>query len=181
MVDFQRSKYGRKRIPKIISSLGKWAERIYLIICREGYGLSQAYDIVRIEDGYPKSYREFVLEAKEAAKAPCPQNPMFNSLENDSPCNPGPVSEGPNPLEALLDLEDHEQRLKAMKIVAEHVRNLPHEDQLMIRLVFGSDHAVAKAGRTIGITGSTAQKRFKKILGGLKAELLAHGIRSLSV
>ena len=54
---------------------------------------------------------------------------------------------------------------------------LSEDDQLLIRLVYGSDQSVAAAARVIGLPASTAGKRLKSLLAKYREKLLAIGIR----
>ncbi len=51
------------------------------------------------------------------------------------------------------------------------------DDQLLVRLVYGSDQSVAAAARVIGLPASTAGKRLKTLLTKYREKLLVVGIR----
>ena len=53
------------------------------------------------------------------------------------------------------------------------------DDQLLIKLVYGSDQSVAAAARVIGLPASTAGKRLKNLLTKYREKLLVVGIREL--
>ncbi len=54
---------------------------------------------------------------------------------------------------------------------------LSDEDQILVKLVYGSDHSAAAAAKVLGISPPAARKRLKSLLIKYKAALLAEGIR----
>jgi RNA polymerase sigma factor (sigma-70 family) len=174
--DFKRRRYGRKRIPKLVSRLGPWAEEVYRLVCWQGYQLREAFEIVRLEGLFQGGFGRFIKETEAVKEAPCRENPRFFSVDNEK----GPIrdipDQGLNPLEALLSALEEESRLKAAGIIREALSGLEEADRILIRLVYESGHSAASAGRVAGLSPNAARKRLKSILTGLKEVLLSQGI-----
>ena len=174
--DFKRKRYGRKRIPKLISRLGAWAEMVYRLVCWQGYRLWEAFEIVRLEGLYQGSFGRFMQDSEAIKDAPCRENPRFFSVDSEEGRVREIPDQGQNPLEELLSALEEESRLKAAATIREAVGSLDEADRLLIRLVYESDHSAASAGRVTGLPPDAARKRLKSILTGLKEVLLAQGI-----
>ena len=178
VIDFRRKKFGRRRIPAGVVKLGKWAEAVYRFVCWQKFSFDDAYDFLSVDGLFTGSYSEFIKACEPISKAPCRENPAFqsidetreNSLKNFD-------NDSANPLEFLIQRLDRERRIKAMGIIREATAELPEDDRLLVRLVYGSDQSVSATARVIGIPASTAAKRLKSLLVKFREKLLAEGIR----
>lgn len=175
--DFQRKRYGRKRIPKVVERLGAWAEAVYRLICWQSYSLEEAFDTVSLQGVYTGTYEEFLGEAIPVRDAPCQANPRFESVEQRAEAGHEQTDPQANPLEALLAKLDHQRRLRAAEVIRQLTAQLSQEDQLLLKLVYASDQSVAAAGRVVGMNANQAHKRLKAILLKLRTELLKIGVR----
>ncbi|MBW1712017.1 MAG: sigma-70 family RNA polymerase sigma factor [Deltaproteobacteria bacterium] len=175
--DFKRHKYGRKRIPKMVSRLGQWAEAVYRFVCWQKYSYQEAYEMVSLEGLFEGSFSQFLKRVNPLKEAPCRENPRFVSVDDDEARAPDLADPQANPLEQLLTKLDHQRRLTAARIIRETTAQLPEIDQLLVKLVYGSDLSVAAAGRSAGLSVSATRKRLKGILIRFRAGLLAEGIR----
>ncbi len=176
--DFNRKKYGRRRIPKIVSKLGLWAEAVYRFVCWQKFSFDDAYDMVSIQGLFSGSFNEFLDSAEPIRHAPCPENPRFVSGDADvGDTFSNTEDQGFNPLEALIEKLDRERRIRAGEIIREVTSELSDEDQILVKLVYGSDHSAAAAAKVLGISPPAARKRLKSLLIKYKAALLAEGIR----
>jgi DNA-directed RNA polymerase specialized sigma24 family protein len=127
---------------------------------------------------YTGPYIEFIKEIEPIKKAPCRENPAFQSLDETHKSALNNINDqGANPLESLLQKLDHERRIKAIKVIRATTAALPEDDQLLVRLVYGSDQSVPAAAKVIGLPASTAGKRLKRLLTKYREKLLAEGIR----
>jgi RNA polymerase sigma factor (sigma-70 family) len=178
VIDFRRKQYGRRRIPAGVAKLGKWAETVYRFVCWQKFTFDDAYDFLRIDGLYTGSYMEFIKETEPIRKAPCRENPAFQSLNESRESALENINHaGSNPLEFLIQKLDRERRIKALKVIRETTAGLSEDDQLLIRLVYGSDQSVPTAAKVIGLAASTAGKRLKSLLTKFRENLLAVGIR----
>jgi RNA polymerase sigma factor (sigma-70 family) len=178
VIDFRRKLYGRRRIPAGVAKLGKWAETVYRLVCWQKFTFDDAYDFLRIDGLYSGSYSEFIQEVEPIKKAPCRENPAFQSLDEAGKSVLKNINDqGANPLEFLIRKLDRERRVKAIKVIRLTTAALPEEDQLLVRLVYGSDRSVSAAAKVIGLPVSTAGKRLKRLLTKYREKLLAEGIR----
>ena len=178
VIDFRRKQFGRRRIPTGVAKLGKWAETVYRFVCWQKFSFDDAYDFLRIDDLYSGSYIQFIKEIDPIKKAPCRENPVFQSIDETPESTLKNINaEGSNPLEFLIQKLDREMRIKAIKVIRETTVELSEDDQLLIRLVYGSDQSVAAAARVIGLPASTAGKHLKSLLAKYREKLLAVGIR----
>jgi len=178
VIDFRRKQFGRRRIPAGVAKLGKWAETVYRFVCWQKFSFDDAYDFLRIDDLYSGSYIQFIKEIEPIKKAPCRENPAFQSIDETPESTLKNINaDGSNPLEFLIQKLDREMRIKAIKVIRETTVELSEDDQLLIRLVYGSDQSVAAAARVSGLAASTARKRLKSLLAKYREKLLAVGIR----
>lgn len=178
--DFKRRKYGRRRIPKIVTALGAWAEAVYRFICWEKHSIETAYDLVAMDDLFTGDFDEFCQSIIPIKKAPCRDNPSFVSMESRSRENQTLSvvdKDNPNPLERLLMKLDRERRKIAAQVIREVTNGLNDSDRLLVRLVYGDDLSAAAAGRSLGLSPAAARKRLKKTLTQYREKLLAAGVR----
>ena len=178
VIDFRRKRYGRRRIPAAVLKLGQWAEAVYRLVCWQKYSFDDAYDFLKVDGLFDGSFEEFRQQVGPIQNAPCRENPRFKSVDDGSG-NPLPQSDDDdsNPLEKLIKKLDRERRIKAIKVIRETTRRLPENDQLLVRLVFGSEHSMRVAAKIIDISTAAARRRLKRLLMYYRENLLAEGIR----
>ena len=177
VIDFRRKQYGRRRIPAGVAKLGKWAETVYRFVCWQKFTFDDAYDFLKIDGLYTGSYIEFIKETEPIRKAPCRENPAFQSIDEAHESSLKNIDdESSNPLEFLIQKLDRKKRFNAVKVIRETTAELSENDQLLVRLVYGSDQSVAAAAKVIGLPTSTAGKRLKSLLTKYREKLLAEGI-----
>ena len=178
VIDFRRKRYGRQRIPAAVLKLGKWAEAVYRLVCWQRFSVDDAYDFLRIDGLYKGSYDQFMQAIVPIRNAPCRENLKFKSIDDlvDNPIQ-NMADAGANPLESLIQKLDRQRRINALKIIRETTQKLPETDQLLVRLVFGSEQPVQAAAKIIELSTSAARKRLKKVLVKFRERLLAAGIR----
>jgi RNA polymerase sigma factor (sigma-70 family) len=177
-IDFRRKRYGRRRIPTAVVKLGKWAEAVYRLVCWQKFSVDDAYDFLQVDGLFKGSYEQFQQEIVPIQKAPCRENPSFMSMDDwggDSSRTRNDA--GSNPLEVLIKKLNRERRIKAVKVIRETTDSLPENDQLLVRLVFGSEHPVRVAAKIIDLSASAARRRLKGLLIKYRENLLAAGIR----
>jgi len=178
VIDFRRKQYGRRRIPAGVAKLGKWAETVYRFVCWQKFSFDDAYDFLRIDGLYTGSYIEFIKETEPIRRAPCRENPAFQPIDETHERVLKNIDDADsNPLELLIQKLDREKRIKAIKVIRETIAALSEDDQLLVRLVYGSDQSVPAAAKVIGLSASTAGKRLKSLLTKFRENLLAVGIR----
>jgi len=178
VTDFRRRKYGRRRIPKRVSDLGAWAEAVYRYVCWQKYSYDDAFDFLLLDGLYDGGYEEFSKKVEPIRQAPCPENPKF--LSSDDAAAGGMRNRAAtqeNPLDALIEKLDREKRMAAVAAIQETTAGLSQQDQLLIKLVYGSDLSAAKAGRVVGLSPAAARKKLKKLLIQFREALLSKGIR----
>ncbi len=177
-IDFRRKRYGRRRIPSAVVKLGKWAEAVYRLVCWQKFSVDDAYDFLQIDGLFSGSYEQFQQEIVPIQKAPCRENPSFMSMDD---CGGDPYRKmkdsGSNPLEILIKKLNRERRIKAVKVIRKTTDSLPENDQLLVRLVFGTEHPVRVAAKVIDLSASAARRRLKGLLIKYRENLLAAGIR----
>jgi RNA polymerase sigma factor (sigma-70 family) len=178
VIDFRRKRYGRRRIPSAVLKLGKWAETVYRLVCWQRFSVDDAYEFLRIDGLYEGSYDQFMQAIVPIRNAPCRENPTFKSID-DLVGDPIQKMEdaGTNPLESLIQKLDRNRRINALKVIRETTQKLPEKDQLLVRLVFGSQQPVQAAAKIIELSTSAARKRLKSVLIKFRERLLAAGIR----
>ena len=132
----------------------------------------------RAEGLFEGSYEQYTEEIAPIRKAPCRENPTFQSL-NEVGSKSLQIINGArsNPLEFLIGKLDHIRRIKALKIIRETTAELSQEDQLLVRLVYGSEQSVKAAANMIGFSASSARRRLKSLLNRYRERLLSAGIR----
>jgi RNA polymerase sigma factor (sigma-70 family) len=178
VVDFKRKKYGRRRMPAAVLKLGRWAEAVYRLVCWQKFSYDDAYDFLRIDGLFEGNYAEFMQAVEPIQNAPCRENPTFKplgTLGGESLKSVDAI--GANALEDLIQKLDEQKRMKALKIIRETTKRLPEKDQLLVRLVYGSEHSARAAAKIINLSASAARKKLKAILINYRRNLLAAGIR----
>jgi RNA polymerase sigma factor (sigma-70 family) len=178
IIDFRRKKYGRRRIPAGVVKLGKWAEAVYRLVCWQKFTFDDAYDFLRIEGLFEGSYEQYLEDIAPIRIAPCRENPTFHAIsEMGANCILNTSGSSSNPLELLICKLDHERRIRALKIIRETTAELSQEDQLLVRLVYGSEQPVKTAANIMGFSLSSARRRLKRLLNQYREQLLSEGIR----
>jgi RNA polymerase sigma factor (sigma-70 family) len=178
IIDFRRKKYGRRRIPAGVAALGKWAEAVYRLVCWQKFTFDDAYDFLQIEGLFEGSYEQYLEDIAPIRKAPCRDNPSFQSInEVNADCMQNTSGSSSNPLELLICKLEHVRRIKALKIIQETTAGLSQEDQLLVRLVYGSEQPIKTAAHILGFSLSSVRRRLKRVLNQYREQLLAEGIR----
>jgi RNA polymerase sigma factor (sigma-70 family) len=178
IIDFRRKKYGRRRIPAGVVKLGKWAEAVYRLVCWQKFTFDDAYDFLQIEGLFEGPYEQYLEDIAPIQKAPCRENPTFQSINEIGTDSLQKASgSSSNPLELLICKLDHDRRFKALKIIRETTEGLSQKDQLLVRLVYGSEQPIKTAAHIFGFSLSSARRRLKRVLNQYREQLLAEGIR----
>ena len=178
IIDFRRKRYGRRRIPAGVAKLGAWAEAVYRLVCWQKFSFDDAYDFLQVEGLFEGSYERYIEEIAPIRKAPCREDPSFQPLDEVSTNSPDNMDESTsNPLEILIGKLDHQRRIRALKIIQATTATLSQEDQMLVRLVYGSEQPVKTAAEIIGFSASSARRRLKGVLNQYRERLLSEGIR----
>ena len=178
VIDFRRKRFGRRRIPAAVAKLGNWAEAVYRLVCWQRFSVDDAYDFLKIDGLFGGGYEQFRQAIVPIQEAPCRENPSFMSMDDCGGDTLGEMDDAEsNPLEMLIKKLDRKKRIEAVKVIRETTDSLPENDQLLVRLVFGSDHPVRVAGKVIDLSASAARRRLKRLLIKYRENLLAAGIR----
>jgi RNA polymerase sigma factor (sigma-70 family) len=178
IIDFRRKRYGRRRIPAGVVRLGPWAETVYRLVCWQKFSFDDAFDFLQIEGLFEGAYEQFLAAIVPIRQAPCRENPAFQSLDGDGSKSLQHLNAGgSNPLEFLVGKLDRLRRIKALKIIRETTAELSPEDQLLVRLVYGSEQPIKTAANIIGFSASSARRRLKSLLSRYRERLLSEGIR----
>jgi RNA polymerase sigma factor (sigma-70 family) len=177
VIDFRRKRYGRRRIPAAVVKLGKWAEAVYRLVCWQKFTFDDAYDFLQIDGLYEDSYEKFLQDIGPIQNAPCRQNPSFKSIDAPNSNPSRKLEDTANPLESLLKKLDGEMRIRAVKIIRETTSGMSESDQMLIRLVYGSEHSLRVVANIINLSTSAARRRLKRLLTKYRENLLAGGIR----
>ena len=178
VIDFRRKRYGRRRIPVSVAKLGKWAESVYRLVCWQKFSFDDAFDLLQVDGLFEGSYEQFIKQIAPIRKAPCKDNPAFLSLDGPGGDSLQNIPDsGSNPLEYLLQKLDRERRIKALKIISKTTTELSDRDQLLVRLVYGSDQPLTVAAKVIGLPTAKARRRLKSLLIKYRERLLKEGIR----
>ena len=178
IIDFRRKRFGRRRIPAAVAKLGAWAEAVYRLVCWQKFSYDDAYDIIQVEGLFEGPYERYIEEISPIRKAPCRENPAFQSLDEASTNTQENFDESTsNPLEILIGKLDHQRRISALKIIQTTTATLSQEDQMLVRMVYGSDQPVKAAAKIIGFSASSARRRLKGVLNQYRERLLSEGIR----
>lgn len=178
VIDYARTRYGRKRVPAPVISIGKWAVSVWMLVCFQKFSFDDAYEILRIKGEYNDSFNAYELDIEKVKEYPCPENPHFSNvherLDNDIQTV---QDEDANPLTCMLLKLDQQRRISAGIVIRQVIETFSDKDQLLVRLVYGSDMSAAAAGKAIGLKPPAARKRLRKLLLKFKEKLLSVGIR----
>jgi RNA polymerase sigma factor (sigma-70 family) len=178
VIDFRRKRYGRRRIPAVVSKLGEWAEAVYRLVCWQKFSFDDAYDFLRLDGLYQSNYDRFMQEIETIRNAPCRENPTFKSIDEPGSDYMQNVNDSDaNPLESLIQALDREKRIEALRVIRATTKALPEPDRILVRLVYGADQPLSAAAKIIDLSASAARKRLQAILVKYRESLLAAGIR----
>ena len=177
VVDFRRKKYGRRRIPAAVQKLGPWAEAVYRLICWQRFSVDDAFGFLQVDGLYEGSYDRFRQEIVPIRNAPCRENPSFQSLDNLASPASHLGDRRSNPMERLIEKLDHHRRFQAAGIIRNITEELSEKDQMLVRLVYGSDHSMRAAAAAVGLSTTAVRNRLKRLLSKFREHLLAAGIR----
>ena len=177
VVDFRRKKYGRRRIPAAVQKLGQWAEAVYRLICWQRFSVDDAFGFLQVDGLYEGSYDRFRQDILPIQNAPCRENPSFQSIDNPTSFASYLHDPRGNPMEKLVEKLDHHRRFQAAGIIRKITEELSEKDQMLVRLVYGSDHSVRAAATAVGLSTTAVRNRLKRLLSIFKEQLLAAGIR----
>ncbi len=177
VIDFRRKKYGRRRIPAAVRKLGQWAEAVYRLICWQRFSVDDAFGFLQVDGLYEGGYDRFRQEIIPIQNAPCRENPRIQSIDNPESVASHLSDARSNPMEKLIEKLDYQRRFRAAGIIREMTGELSEQDQLLVRLVYGSDHSVRAAAATVGLSTTTVRNRLKRLLTLFRKKLLAAGIR----
>ena len=179
LLDFKRKKYGRKRYPKMIESMGEWAKAVYRYVCWQKFSYDDAFDFIKVEDLFAGSYEAYLGEVEKISTAPCNENPRFVTFEL---CHEGSDfkngSNSLNPLDAMIEQMETTQRRSALKVLSSVTASLEETDRFIIDKVYGSDMKQNEIAKMLGLSPGRLRTRIKKILLQYKEALLAKGIRA---
>jgi len=179
-IDYKRELFGRLRVPDKIADEGPLAVKVYSLIYFKGYSLRDSYSLLKDEDGYTRSYPDFLEEMKSVLKPPTLERaPTFHSLEDEAfhLAETLPHSD-PNPLEAMIESADDEQREKILAVIREAAEELSDQDQALLRFAYVSDLKLAAVARMLGLPDGVARRRLEAIMTTFRKKLLAQGIRN---
>jgi RNA polymerase sigma factor (sigma-70 family) len=178
VIDFRRKRYGRRRIPAVVVKIGKWAEAVYRLVCWQKFSFDDAYGFIRIDGLFEGTYEQFIKAVAPIQNAPCRENPAFQSIdEQRDGVLQNTADSGSNPLESLIQKLDSQRRINALRVIRETTQALSENDQLLVRLVYGSDQPVSVAAKVIDLSAAAARKRLQHLLTKYRERLLAEGVR----
>jgi RNA polymerase sigma factor (sigma-70 family) len=177
VIDFRRKKFGRRRIPAPVRKLGQWAEVVYRLICWQRFSVDDAFGFLQVDGLYEGSYDRFRQQIIPIQNAPCRRNPSYQSIDNPESSASHLSDTRSNPMDTLLEKLDLARRVRAAGIIRNITQELSEKDQLLVRLVYGSDHSVRAAAAAVGLSTTAVRNRLKRLLSLYRERLLAEGIR----
>ena len=137
------------------------------------FSLSEAYDLLRAAWATGRHSRSSWPKSVDV-RGSCPGEP---DLLLESGQRPLQNAANLNPLEALLEKLESDRRTAAIEVIRDVVAGLPESDQLLFRLVYGSDLSAAAAARSLGLEAPAARRALKGILTKCREKCLARGVR----
>ena len=191
--DFPRSRYGRRRPPKWIHSLGGIWLRLFKLLCYERLDLTEAVHIARQEQtgGFGEDPEEVAWKIKERV-TDCGSHQGYEvSFENREE---EPVVQDRAGHSSTAATEEKEKRelftmiFMALTDVGEHVVEENHrilsglnltlepEEKLLLRLCYREGVNVARAGEMLGLNRHQAHGRLRRLLARIRNELEQSGL-----
>jgi RNA polymerase sigma factor for flagellar operon FliA len=165
--------WGRWRPSAAARRLGPVAERLEMLVHRDGLRLGEAAEALRtagltaLPDG-----------ALAAMLAACPARlPARPVVAADAAHDADAVPDADARADArLLDAEADADRHALGTRLAEAVDQLPGEDRVMVRLRFWQGLSVADVARALAVPQKPLYRRLERVLAGLRAELERRGV-----
>lgn len=175
IIEFRRSKYGRRRIPLAVRQLGQWAETVYRLICWQRYTFDEAYYIMVLDHGLQCDQASFEKDVEPIAQARCADNnPGFVSTTTDDGGQRELKDENTDdPFEELLRKLD----IETARMIREYIDRQDEQDKTLLYLTLGEGVSAAAAGRVAGFSASKARRRKKRHVLKIREFLLADGRR----
>ena len=168
----------------VIAAKGKWrpsreaarrgevAIRLEALLYRDGLSLSQAAEVLRTNAGFPLSDRE----AAELRAALPVRRPRPKTVQLD-PATGGATTPDSAFAASLRDRD----RGRLVKVLDQALRELPREDEVILRMHWLDGHSLASVARTLGLEQKPLYRRVKSRIRDLKDALIAAGIDATAV
>jgi RNA polymerase sigma factor (sigma-70 family) len=171
--DYRISKWGKYRASAVARRLGTVAVRLEILIARDGFGTSEAIEILRRNEAV-RSSREQLEEM--ASQLPIRARPRFES-DGDLSCVPAADRSDDGVLrnEAVAAAEKIESAL------AEALRMLPAEDCLILKLRLEDGLSIADVARTLHLDQKPLYRRTERLLTHLRREMEARQVHAEAI
>jgi len=173
-VDFLISHRGKWHPSREAERLGWIAERLEVLLVREGRSFGEACEILQTNDGVRLSEAE--LEAIRV-RLPCRAVRRFVPEEAlDS------VGRGSDDIEQAAASQAVARSMTLVReALAAATRELSPEDQWIVRLKFDDGRSMAVIGRTLNLDSKPLYRRLKRILKELRRKLELRGVTSTDI
>ncbi len=168
--DYRVQRWGRWRPSAAARRLGRVAERLEVLVRRQGFRLTEAAEALRTSGETQLTDRE--LSALLA------QLPMREPLR--------PIEAGAEPLEQVASVEGADalvaeqsavdDRRLAARALASAMESLSAEDRVLLRLRYWEGLSVADVARGLATDQKPLYRRLERLLRELRASLLSAGI-----
>lgn len=167
--DYRIEKWGKHRPSAAARRLGTAAVRLETLTVRDGFGLGEAIELMRRNEGVRASVEE--LE-EIAAQLPVRSRVRF---ESDDAVAALPGTERTD--ERAFRNEAQETAAKVQAALDGALRTLSPEDRLILKLRVEDGFSVADIARTLHLEQKPLYRRLESLLGRLRQEMESREVR----
>lgn len=167
--DYRIEKWGKHRSSAAARRLGTAAVRLETLVVRDGFGLGEAIELMRRNEGVRASVEE--LE-EIAAQLPVRSRVRF---ESDDGVAALPSTERTD--ERAFRNEAQETAAKVQAALDGALRTLTPEDRLILKLRVENGFSVADVARTLHLEQKPLYRRLERLLGHLRQEMESREVR----
>lgn len=169
-LDYRDRLWGRWRTSAEAQRHGDAAILLEQLIIRDGAPLEQAFDAVT------SRYPEVTREQLERIRALLPERPPRPKVEVDGPHFLQVAAAATRADDRILDGERKKSAERVSRVFAETLANFSPEEQLILRMRFGSGLKIVTIATALGIDQRKLYRAVDRIVAALRAALIAEGL-----
>ena len=172
LLDHRRRLWGKWHSSAAAVRLGPLAERLELLIYRDGYSADEACEIVKTRDSVDENanaLRELAISLPFRTKVhmePLSAVPSAESQTAKVPTAPDPHA----------DLEGREMAKRCQEAIARALQDVPPDDRILLRLRFENGVSVADIARGLNLDQKKLYRRIDQLLDRLRQAFTSAGI-----
>lgn len=170
LLDYRIAKWGRWRPSAEAKRLGPLAVRLETLLARDRFTFDEAFHSIRAAD--PTCTRALLEDLRDRL----PERAPGAQFEGEDALAFVPSTEA-SPDEAMIDEETAQRKRAAGRALAAVVRDLPAQDQILLRLRFAEGLQIAEIARLLHLTARPLYRRLERLASLIRERLASQGLR----